>query len=88
VGAFVQQALMKLVYDPDRDILQMSFNNATIEETAQLSPGIILDYDEDGRVIGFELRQASKKVDDPNSIAYLIGKANMDKPALKGDAYS
>lgn len=79
---------MKLVYDPARDILQMSFNNATIEETAQLSPGIILDYDEDGNVIGLELRQASKKVDNPNSMTYLMGDANLDKPPLKGDSYS
>lgn len=79
---------MKLVYDPDRDILQVSFNNITIEETAQLSPGIILDYDEDGNVIGFELRQASQKVDDPQSMSYVVGPADMDKPPIKGDTYS
>ena len=65
----------------------MSFNNATIEETAQLSPGIILDYDEDGNVIGFELRQASKKVNDPQAMTYQVGAANMDKPPIKGDTY-
>lgn len=79
---------MKLVYDPDRDILQMSLNKATVEETAQLSPGIVLDYDEDGRIIGFEIRQASKRVDNPYSIDYLVGKANMDKPPMKGDTYT
>ena len=79
---------MKLVYDPDRDILQMSLNTATIEETAQLSPGIILDYDEDGHIIGFEIRQASKKVDDPYSMTYIVNSANMDKPPIRGDTYS
>ena len=66
----------------------MSLNTATIEETAQLSPGIILDYDEDGHIIGFEIRQASKKVDDPYSMTYIVNSANMDKPPIKGDAYS
>ena len=66
----------------------MSLNKATVEETAQLSPGIVLDYDEDGRIIGFEIRQASKRVDNPYSIDYLVGKANMDKPPMKGDTYT
>lgn len=79
---------MKLVYDPDRDILQISFNQATIEETAQLAPGLILDYDEDGKVIGFEIRKASQSVDNPHSITYSVGSANMDKPPMKGNTYS
>lgn len=74
---------MKVTYDPDRDILQISFNQVLIEETTQIAPGLILDYDEDGRVIGLELRQASKKVDSPYEMTYLIGKANGDKPAAK-----
>ena len=79
---------MKLVYDPDRDILQISFNQTTIEETAQLAPGIILDYDEDGKVIGFEIRRASQRVDNPSAIDYSIGNANMDKPPMKGNTYT
>jgi uncharacterized protein YuzE len=78
---------MKVLYDPEKDILQISFNLSSIEETAQLAPGLVLDYDEDGNVIGIELRQASQKVDDPYAIAYLVGKCNSNKPPLKGDAY-
>ena len=76
---------MKVIYDPEKDILQMSFNSSVIEETTQIAPGLILDYDEDGHVIGFELRKASKKVDDPYAIAYSVSKANQDKPPAKGD---
>jgi uncharacterized protein YuzE len=78
---------MKVLYDPEKDILQISFQPASIEETAQLAPGLILDYDEDGNVIGLELRQASQKVDDPYAIAYSVGQYNSNKPPLKGDAY-
>jgi uncharacterized protein YuzE len=74
---------MKITYDPDQDILQISFNKRPIEETTQIAPGLILDYDEDGKVIGIELRQAAKKVDDPYEITYLIGEANGDKPVAK-----
>ena len=78
---------MKLLYDPDKDILQISFKPSIIEETAQIAPGLILDYDEDGCVVGLELRAASKRVDDPYNMAYVVDKANMNKPPLKGDSY-
>jgi len=71
---------MKVVYDPDKDILQIAFIEATVEETAQIAPGLVLDYDEDGTVIGLELKKASTKVDSPYAISYLMGEANVDKP--------
>lgn len=74
---------MKIVYDSDKDILQISFNTRTVEETTQISPGLVLDYDEDGKVIGLELRNASKKVDNPYEMIYLIDKANSNKPTAK-----
>jgi uncharacterized protein YuzE len=74
---------MKVLYDPDKDILQITFMEMTVEETAQISPGLVLDYDGDGNVIGLELAKASTKVDNPQVISHLIGAANVDKPQLK-----
>jgi uncharacterized protein YuzE len=74
---------MKVIYDPDKDILQITFMEITVEETAQISPGLVLDYDGDGNVIGLELSKASTKVDDPYVISHLVGDANVDKPQLK-----
>jgi uncharacterized protein YuzE len=71
---------MKVVYDPDKDILQIALIETNIEETAQIAPGLILDYDEDGNVIGLELRKASQKMDSPYAMCYLVGQANIDKP--------
>jgi uncharacterized protein YuzE len=71
---------MKILYDPDKDILQISFKDDVIEETTQIAPGLILDYDVDGQVLGIELTDASKRVDNPTAITYLIGAANQDKP--------
>jgi uncharacterized protein YuzE len=73
---------MKVVYDPEKDILQVTFIETIIEETAQIAPGLVLDYDEDGNVIGLELRKASIKMDNPYTISYVVGEANMDKPQL------
>lgn len=74
---------MKVVYDSDKDILQVSFRQSLVEETTQIAPGLILDYDEDGAVVGLEIRQASKKVDNPKAIAYSLEAANDNKPKPK-----
>jgi uncharacterized protein YuzE len=77
---------MKVVYDPDKDILQITFIETIIEETAQIAPGLVLDYDEDGNVIGLEMIKASTKIDNPLVISYLVGKANTDKPQLSNQS--
>ena len=74
---------MKVVYDPDKDILQISLRPHSVEETTQIAPGFVLDYDEDGQVVGVELRKASTRVDDPYAIAYQVGPANASKPEPK-----
>lgn len=72
---------MKVVYDPDKDILQIAFVTTVIEETTQIAPGLVLDYDEDGQVIGLEIRKASTKVDSPYAISFDVGRANLNKPS-------
>ncbi len=74
---------MKVIYDPEKDILQITFIEMTVEETAQIAPGLVLDYDGDGNAIGLEITNASKKVDNPHAIAYVVGAANVDKPQIK-----
>ncbi len=75
---------MKVLYDSEKDILQISFSeNLSVEETTQIAPGFVLDYDEDGNVVGIELRKASQKVDNPYAISYLVGEANLNKPQPK-----
>lgn len=74
---------MKVVYDSDQDILQISLNESVIEETTQIAPGLILDYDEDGHLIGLEIKRASQKVDDPYLLTYQVGPANTNKPPVK-----
>lgn len=74
---------MHIVYDPDADVLQITFSQRAIEETAPLAPGLVLDYDGDGQVIGLEIRKASTRVDNPRAIAYQLGAMNRDKPQPK-----
>jgi uncharacterized protein YuzE len=77
---------MKVVYDPDKDLLQITFTETTVEETAQLAPGLVLDYDDDGKIIGLEIAKASTMVENPYCISYLVGGANLDKPQFQNTA--
>ncbi|MFZ4677577.1 MAG: DUF2283 domain-containing protein [Nodosilinea sp.] len=71
---------MQITYDPDRDILQIAFNTSEVGETAQISPNLILDYDDDGLLVGLELREASQRVDSPLSVTFTVGDADLEKP--------
>ena len=49
-------------YDSQSDTLVIRLSDTAIEESDELEPGLIVDYDVDGNVVGFELMDASKVV--------------------------
>lgn len=63
---------MKVTYDPEVDILRVILSNAVIEESDEEKPGMILDYDKDGNVVGLEILDASKRVENPRSVEYAV----------------
>ena len=62
---------MKVTYDPEVDILRILFSSAEIEESDEDKPGVILDYDRDGNVVGMEILDASKRVDNPRIVEFV-----------------
>ncbi len=60
---------MKLSYDPDADSLWIRWNSEPIDESDEIEPGTILDYDKEGIVVGVEVLNASKKIENLSSIA-------------------
>ena len=63
---------MKVVYDPGTDILRVTFSNVPIDESDEDKPGIILDYDKHGNVVGLEILDASKRMENPRSLEYAV----------------
>jgi uncharacterized protein YuzE len=39
-----------------------------VEESDEAKPGVILDYDIEGNIVGLEILNASKRVDNPKAI--------------------
>ena len=63
---------MKITYDPDVDVLRILFSNTPIEESDEDKPGVILDYDKDGNVVGLEILDASKRMENPRAVEYAV----------------
>jgi len=61
---------MKVKYDKNLDILYLSFNNEKIYESDEEKKGIIIDYANDGKVVGIELLNASKQIGNPAKVEY------------------
>ncbi len=65
---------MKVRYDPDVDVLSIVLSDAPVEESDEDKPGVILDYDKSGNVVGLEILDASKRMGNPMSVEYAIAR--------------
>jgi uncharacterized protein YuzE len=63
---------MKVTYDPEVDVLRIVFRDIDIEESDEEKPGMILDYDKDGNIVGMEILDASKRIENPRSVEYAV----------------
>ena len=63
---------MKVVYDSTVDVLRILLSNAPVEESDEDKPGVILDYDKDGNIVGLEVLDASKRMENPRSLEYAV----------------
>ncbi|MBI4498934.1 MAG: DUF2283 domain-containing protein [Chloroflexi bacterium] len=63
---------MKIIYDPETDTLSLLLRDSVVSESDELEDGIIVDYDSDGRIVGFELLEASKYIEEPQGILYQL----------------
>ena len=56
-----RRIIMKLKIDKESDALYFRLDDVEIIESEEVQPGIILDFDENGRVIGIEILSLSKR---------------------------
>lgn len=63
---------MKVTYDQEVDILRIILSDADIEESDEDKPGIIIDYDDHGNIVGLEILDASSRITDPRTLEYAV----------------
>ena len=64
---------MKVSYDPKTDTLSVVFRDkATVAESDEEKPGVILDYDDEGNLVSLEILDASKRVSETRKVDFQI----------------
>ena len=63
---------MKIKYDKETDVVYITFSSLKIAESDQKKQGIILDYSEEGQIVGIEILNASTKMEHKNGILYEV----------------
>ncbi len=53
---------MSFEYDAQADILRIIFKDVVIDESDEMQPGVIVDYDAAGNVVGVEVLDALKRM--------------------------
>ena len=61
---------MKLKVDKEADALYFRLDDSRIVESEEVSPGVVLDYNEANEVVGVELLQLSKRSPNLNLSAF------------------
>jgi len=54
---------MRLSYHPDTDSLYIDLSERPSTESHEIAEGVVLDYDEEGRLVGIDIDNARNKVD-------------------------
>ena len=52
---------MKLKVDKEADALYFRLDDSPVFESEEVSPGVVLDYNESNQVVGVEMLQLSKR---------------------------
>lgn len=64
---------MKASYDPRTDTLSLILKDgATVAESDEDKPGVILDYDERGDLVSMEILDASRRVTEARKMDFQV----------------
>lgn len=59
---------MKVNYDAQKDVLKISLSSTPVRNCDFDKPGVVLGYGSDGSLVDLEIREASRKIDNPRSV--------------------
>ena len=57
---------MHVRVDHAADAIYLNLTDRPIKESEEVADGIVVDYDAEGRIVGVEILDASKRTNDPD----------------------
>jgi uncharacterized protein YuzE len=65
---------MKIEYDRQADAMYIRLKAGVVAESEEVRPGVVLDFDAEGKVLGIEILDVSLHTDNPRELAMeLVG---------------
>jgi len=65
---------MKIEYDQQADAMYIRLRAGTVVESEEIRPGVVFDYDVEGKVLSIEMLDMSERTDNPRELAMeLVG---------------
>jgi uncharacterized protein YuzE len=59
---------MRLRVDHAADAIYLNLTDRPIKDSAEVADGIVVDYDDEGRIVGIEILDASRRTNDPDAL--------------------
>jgi len=59
---------MRVRVDHAADAVYLNLTDRPIKDSQEIADGIVLDYDGEGRIVGIEILDASKRTEDPAAL--------------------
>jgi uncharacterized protein YuzE len=59
---------MRVRVDHSADAVYLNLTDRPIKDSAEVADGIIVDYDNEGRIVGIEILDASRRTEDPGAL--------------------
>jgi uncharacterized protein YuzE len=59
---------MRVRVDQSADAVYVNLSDASIVESEEVADGIVVDFDAEGRIVGVEILDASKRTGNPEAL--------------------
>jgi uncharacterized protein YuzE len=59
---------MRVRVDQAADAVYLNLTDRPIKDSAEVADGIVVDYDNEGRIVGIEILDASRRTEDPAAL--------------------
>jgi uncharacterized protein YuzE len=59
---------MRVRVDHAADAVYLNLTDRPIKDSAEVADGIVVDYDHEGRIVGIEILDASRRTNDPDTL--------------------
>lgn len=68
----LRQTSVKVTYDSNSDTLRIRLREGSVAESDEVAPGVVLDFDDRGGVLGIELLKASRNSSNPKALEFMV----------------